>query len=602
MKKLISSLLVFMLVVLALPPAMAQEGNNPAEILPAETPLYISIDTRAGFVDGLENFIGRLTQMPVTGELRSGLNLLAQTLLMDQEATFADDVRPWFGDEIALALPDMPLLMSLAMSSSGNTPPTLNAAMIAAVTDTAKAEAVLTRFLDEYMAMPAMQNVEIEESAYKGISYIKLQGQQPPTLNVGVVGDYLVVSIGVSAMQTFINAANGSIPSLADARSFQRIYGTLDPGSAMRIYIGSSLLAAPLADPFVSQMLTQAVESGELEMAIQQLSAESNIDLSALNLDLDDPEALQAQLVALVDTVDGLGIGFSGRGNAMVMDWVAGVDLEALEAILGEPVPVVDEALLIDGAIYDYLPADTLGVYVAGIPPGWYESQLPAAMQGADFAEANRQFQGVFGQGIAETIGWVEGDIALGFVGNPDFRDPDTELPIKLVFLFEAGDLDQAEATLAAVRAAVEREAEDVTVETVQVDGVDVMTFTPRAYGAGPQVIIEAALLDNYLAFTTDGAMAQVIETARGGTNYTGTPQWERVTAIGNANGLMFSTLEIGKLMDMVIALGEETGDLRPADRMVFQQLKLFETAAIIAPQVAEGAPAHVTLFITLAE
>lgn len=579
MKKLLTLLLVIGLLLPALPTLAQEDGSGLAALVPSEAPFYVSLNTRPGFEIEIESLVAKLSQQPVEGMLAAqGLDPLTQTLLANQEATFADDIRPWLGDEIAVTLTQMPPLATFIMASSG-TPPPVNLVVLIEVTDADAAQAFLDKALDNLVSMTGLTRTE---TSVGDVDIVQLEGESPPVVNFGIVENALVIGLGTTTFVDIIAVAEADMASLAEQRGFARIYNDMDPNSALRIYTGPALYTGIIRDPFVWRFVEQGIESGEL-------------DLSTMGLDISDPEELRTQARAVAATIDGLAIGFSGRSNALVMDIVAGFDLEALAEVTGQPIEMVETKINPD--IFTMLPPDTTGVFAATNLAGLYNDIVagvslanPAGMQ--EFNRAVEQFERALGQNIEDLLAWLEGTFALAFTPNLDY-DPQNpnDIPIKLVFVFEVTDQEKAQATFDALANVAERER--VEAEISEVDGVQVLSvITPE------DIQIQFAIVEGYFVVATSDAAEKVIETAQSGESYRSTARWERVTGIANARGPLFATLEMDGLVELSKLQAQTFDSMGDVEMMG----EIIETYGFVAPGAEEGGPAHITLFITLAE
>src|SRR5690606_8509447 len=103
-------------------------------------------------------------------------------------------------------------------------------------------------------------------------------------------------------------------------------------------------------------------------------------------LDTSDPAALQQQLLAAIDTFHGIGLGFRSVANALVMDFIGGFDMAALDALAGEPLPRLERG--VGEAIIARFPANTLGVVASvGLAGSFAQWRAMAEMQQPGAAE-----------------------------------------------------------------------------------------------------------------------------------------------------------------------------------------------------------------------
>jgi hypothetical protein len=393
--------------------------------------------------------------------------------------------------------------------------------------------------------------------------------------------------LGSSSIEMIIDVANGA-PALAGEVGFQRVYGGMDPGSLLRFYVGPSLFTSVVGDPSVYVMLSQALASGELELGIP-------------GLDTTDPQALQQQMLDILSTFQGFGVALRNVNGALVLDLLAGIDLKALEAVTGVPQPRLEQG--VGEAIFARFPADTLGVAashnLAGLVNLALSTVTAAPEVAAQLAEAEAELEAETGLKLHEDVlAWLDGSIALGFVPNPLFDtvavgDPLAEMPVHMIIIIEATDAARAQNVIDALAALDARQGHPVQVS--EIDGVQVTTFS-----AGDGELLHVGLVDGYVVMVTGDVMARMIETARGGPNYTQEAEWRRLTDIAAADGPFFAALDL-VAMSQLAGPGDVPPDTGMMRTWLAQGLGRLQTAALIAPAAPGGGPARVSLILTLA-
>mgnify|MGYP005845167995 CR=1 FL=1 len=577
MNKPCLSALAVLLLVAALPaPALAAaqaRASNPAEIVPAEAPFYLTLDTRAGFAVKVERLLSRLAGQNVAGQGELALDQVVFSLLGDPAATFADDVRPWLGDQIVITSPQMPSVSALMMAANSAFAPGFTPALIASVTDKSAARNFIARLLNRETLAEATRS----EVDYNGYSYTLVRPadsrNRQEGLNLGIIEDYLVIAYGVRSIEPIIGAASGA-PALADTPGFRRIFGEMDPDSFVRLYVGPSLPAGVVGDSFVWNLIVEGRQS---------------IKAPLPGLDLSDPAALQRQLLDVIETFHGVGLDFRMVENALVMDFIGGFDMAALDAVLGAPQPRLERG--VGEAIIARFPADAIGVVgwndLGANIENWFSmaSYDPAAQ--AELEQVLADFETQTGLKLADVLAWMRGSVAAGILLNAR----GAQEPVSLAAVIEATDLDRAQQTLDALPGIAERQGEKI--EVAEIDGVQVMTIAASAPDQPP---VQIALMDNYVVLVIGEGMARMIETARGGPNYTQNPEWARLMRIANADGPFLAALDIAGFGEYSEAMG-----MTPADRAMLVTLKTLQSAAVIAPASPGGGPARFSFILTLA-
>jgi hypothetical protein len=247
---------------------------------------------------------------------------------------FAHDVRPWLGDEVALALLDG--------GTAGPEP-----MLLAAVDDRAGAE----RALDELGAKPA--------GRHAGTPLLSL----PPRATAAFAGDHLVIGPGEAVAGAIDRAAGeDGPPSLADGRVYRRAAEHRDGAASLELFAttiglrrlldGASGLAGTAGRLLLSPRLEGvhgqvAAEEGGLRATARVLRAPGGPKPAAFEPKLAERVPADAAGVVALPGVDALaGIAERSGGAALLagieeaLPTAAGIELEDMLAPLG------DEAIL----------------------------------------------------------------------------------------------------------------------------------------------------------------------------------------------------------------------------------------------------------------
>jgi hypothetical protein len=297
-----------------------------ARLVPPDALLYAHLSTSEGRTQDarLVALAGRFSAV------REGLPALGMALTPSAGGlSYARDIRPWLGDEVALALLDG--------GSAGPEP-----VVLAAVDDRAAAR----RALDKLGARPS--------GSHAGTPLLSL----PPRATAAFAGDHLVIGPAEAVSGAIDRAGEDGPPSLADGRVFRRAAGGREGAASLEVFAttaglrplfdGASGLAGTAGRLLLSPQLEGvhaqvAAEERGLRMTARVLRAPGGPARAAFEPKLADRvPADAAGLVALpgVDAIKAIAerVGGAGLLNGLeeALPAAAGIELEDLLAPLGD--------------------------------------------------------------------------------------------------------------------------------------------------------------------------------------------------------------------------------------------------------------------------
>lgn len=198
--------------------------DRAARAVPAAVAVYVNLylEPSTGQRLNLYGLIGRLPGFADPATLEQKIHDVAQRLIGQAGIDYAADIRPWLGDQVALAI--------VAGDGSDGGPQTL---LLAALAEPASAAAAVDRIMTR-------DGTQFELETYRGV-----------TLSVGtavsyaLLDDLLLVGNGVAAVREAIDAETGAAPSLADSAGFGAALRRVPADHLGSVYVDlRSLLAA----------------------------------------------------------------------------------------------------------------------------------------------------------------------------------------------------------------------------------------------------------------------------------------------------------------------------------------------------------------------
>ncbi len=203
--------------------------DRAARAVPAAAVVYVNVylEPSTGQRMNLYGLIGRLPGFADPATLEQKIHDVAQRLIGQVGIDYAADIRPWLGDQVALAI--------VAGGGSDGGPQTLLLAALAEPESAAPAvERIMTR-----------DGTQFESATHRGV-----------TLHVGtaisyaLLDDLLVVGSGAGAVRKAIDAEAGAAPSLAASADFGAALRRVPADHIGSIYVDlRSLLGAGETEP-----------------------------------------------------------------------------------------------------------------------------------------------------------------------------------------------------------------------------------------------------------------------------------------------------------------------------------------------------------------
>lgn len=198
--------------------------DRAARAVPATAAVYVNLylEPSTGQRMNLYGLIGRLPGFADPATLEQKIHDVAARLIGQGGIDYAHDIRPWLGDQVALAISPA--------AGDGGGPQML---LLAAVAEPGSAAAAVDRIM-------ARDGAEFETEEYRGVM-----------LHVGVdasyalLDDLLLVGSGPGVVRSAVDAEAGAAPSLADATDFDAALRRVPADHLGSIYVDlRSLLGA----------------------------------------------------------------------------------------------------------------------------------------------------------------------------------------------------------------------------------------------------------------------------------------------------------------------------------------------------------------------
>ncbi len=369
------------------------------KLMPVDTALFASVNPNVQDLAGFKHLADVYGDL---SEVKDASDDFSKEVEGELGISFKEDVMPWLGPEVALAITNIEAL------TEGADPEVIIAA---ATKDTRASDA----FLEKLRAYLRDQGYNILEETYQGVVYyvqeVKYQWETPFVF--GTVKKFVILTTDESMVEGVIDAAQGRADALAKNERYTELVAALPGDSVAYLFFDmQEMIQASLQD----------LEDTGVELpqgTYQQLEA---LQSWGLALDLDE---------------EGIQLDFAARFDPNVLS---------------------EESLMKEGEasahrILKRIPDDALG-FISGqnLAAGW-ESILAAMEKTPDFEQQLEDLEDELGMRIDEdTLGWLSGEFAMAVVGTRGIED----IPVGGVAIFEIDDQKEAEDALTGIADAVE--------------------------------------------------------------------------------------------------------------------------------------------------
>ncbi|MBN1991201.1 MAG: DUF3352 domain-containing protein [Anaerolineae bacterium] len=389
-----------------------------ARLLPEDTQFYMSLNPNLQNVPGYQNLEKLYLDNP---DVRAVLDEFENNVKDEVNITFADDIKPWLGPEVVLAIPDL----VGAMEGASGTPPLVIAAQ---TTNQAASDSFIKKLMDS----AAQDNEPFTDEVYQEVT-LHVQDQGNDQLIVSTFDELVVIASNDQLVKGMIDKAKGKSeqPSLVENERFKKITAELPAEAVATVYVQLS---------------------GLFEAALQE---------SAFELPSESTKDLQAfEAVAMAGTLQPDGIQLDA-----VVTYDAAKMSEQMKASLSQPAS--------PNAVLGDIPADALFVYNANNLNNLWQQTKKSLESTPDFAEGIQDLEEEMGFSFDEDIfGWMTGEFAVVLleVPPPDEYSP----PLGGYALIGTDNVDNARQRVDKVMASFEEQGMAGPIETATVDGLEV--------------------------------------------------------------------------------------------------------------------------------
>ncbi len=467
--------------------------QNIAKMLPEDTQFYMSTNPNVQSLPGYQNLKELYLDNP---DILALWDEFEAEVTEEANITYEDDIKPWLGSEVTLAVPD---LMS-SINNPSETPP-----IVIAVRTTNKEAS--DNFISKILAQATEDGDAFSEETYSEVT-LHIQQDQPE--NEGVImttfDDFVIASNNNALVKEMIDKAQGNseAPSLTENAKYQKIVNELPPQAIATMYIE------------IYGIFETAIKESGVELLPEQTK---------------DLEAFEA--VGVAGTLQPNGIQFD-----VVVTYNVEKMSERMKASLQQPGS--------PNAVLNDIPADALFVYNGNNLNNIWQQTRASLESNPDFGEGIKDLEQELGLSIDENIfGWMTGEFALVLleIAPPDQSSP----PLGGYVLIGTDNVDNARSHVEKALGVLEEQGGLPPFETKTIGGAEMNLM---ADPFSQQVMGGYGFYNNYFlaGYLEDSLVAA---TSAANSPLSGSSNFKTVQdrLPGNNYGYMYANLERGRLL-----------------------------------------------------
>jgi len=413
---------------------MAMLGLAPAQkiarLLPEDTQFYASLSPSIQDLPGYQNLKKLYLDNP---DVKKVLEEFEQEMGEEANITFENDIKPWLGQEIAMAAPDI----TASFDTSASTPSLVFAA------ESTDQEAS-NNFIEKVKAEALANNDNpFTEEVYQEVTLHIQEGRSDVTI-ITFFDNFVVIGNDKDLIQSMIDKSQGTDkdPSLADSPKFQKVMAEVPAKAVFNVYMSMS-------DFFSAALAESAVE----------LPPESTQDLEAL------------EAVAMAGTL---------QDNGIQIDVAVSYDMEKMSDTMKESLkqPASPNAILND------IPAEAIFVYNAHNLNNIWQQSKKGLESNPDFSEGMQDLEEELGFSLDEDVfGWMTGEFAVVLL---EAAPPNEYAPgLGGYALIGTDDVDQARQSIDKVIGSLEEQQMLPPLEVQTIDGLEMQVYEDYDGAAG---------------------------------------------------------------------------------------------------------------------
>lgn len=393
------------------------------QLVGADTQFYATIQPSLSDLPNVQKLQEAYPELFVDKDPSSADKQLEETL----GVKFKEDVQPWIGREMAIAVSGLKDFTLEGGSLSGDAANELarqaKVTIILASRDDSKAQ----EFLDKQRAARSDKGQSFDESEHGGIKIFQQRdGDSSPIAAFALVRSNVVFATSKDVIEAMIDRDGDGEDTLQKNPRYAALRGQLPETAVGHVFVDGNILST--------------MSTSVLEQSLDSLPPEQSSQLE--------------EQLATVRALQGLGLSISIAAEGVQFDTAMTFDLNKLSGKAKEQIEATREP--VDGERLKAISRDAIGLLTFKIPSTFKEQVLSAIRAQENGEETLQQFEEQVGFNLeTDLLDWFQGDASLVIL--PGDKIGDVTLPATGYFAIKPKDRGAAEAGMEKIAAAIEK-------------------------------------------------------------------------------------------------------------------------------------------------
>jgi hypothetical protein len=364
-----------------------ERSNSIPDLLPADTQIYAAMTPNLSDVPNIERLRRAFPEIADYQQQPQTTDQLAELL----GVTFADDIAPWIGAEMAVAIRDLPFERDPRSLTDIDDFADAAIMLVLASRDADQARA----FLEKQRLYRESRGEQFRETTVDGVTiYAQENGEPSPIRAFAYARDYVVFASDAGQINAFLTIEPGSAETLVANPRYQNVLAALPADRLGYVYIDG-------------EPVGRALQSNA-ETSLQELEPAGAAQLE--------------QQIANAAALDGIGLSFSVLADGIAFDAIASIDLPTLDPQTRDQLAELSAGVAADRL--DRISADTVAALSFRIPAGLRDrvNQAIAAIPDAEDQLAAFERDTDFNLD-RDLLSWLQGEATLVLLPGAPFLD-----------------------------------------------------------------------------------------------------------------------------------------------------------------------------------
>ncbi len=401
-----------------------QAKQDIPKLLAGDTQLYASINPNLSALKGGKNLQDAFKNLTASSEADSGKDT-DQQMADALGVNFKDDMQPWIGTEMAVAVSGFENFSMDAASDGDELAKQAKLVIILATRDKVKSEA----FLQKLRAKQQDDGAYTDET-YKGV---KIAGRardaaknDNPVNALATFQDYVLIANDAQLIKDLVDRSASQQNTLGQNPRFQSVIGGLPTTAIGYLYVDGTA---------VSKGVDAAMKSSDVTLSDEQ---QTQVDKS----------------MQVIRALEGIGMSISLPDQGLAFDFDTKLDMSKLDADMKAQLDVIQAP--VGAEILSTVGQDALASITGLIPSTFKKTVMDGLNASPDVKEQLKEFEEQTGLNLeTDLLDWFQGP--FGLVVMPADKEKFPNIPASGYFRLRTTAKDKAQAGMKKIEDAIDK-------------------------------------------------------------------------------------------------------------------------------------------------